>query len=183
MNYYIDIEVLPDLEIGAQHLLNNVFAKCHRAISQHGEGRVGLSFPQYKKMLGRVLRLHGSAADLDRLMSLNWLAGLKDYCCCSDVSEVPANTAYRTVSRFQRKSAHNKRKRSVAKGWLTQEQAMEAIPDTQQQDITYPFIALNSLSNKNPMRIYIKLGPVQSEPSNGTFGSYGLSPITTIPWF
>lgn len=183
MNYYIDIEVLPDLEIGAQHLLNNVFAKCHRVISQHGEGNVGVSFPQYKKMLGHILRLHGSATDLNRLMALNWLAGLKDYCQCSAVAEVPANARYRTVSRYQRKSAHNKRKRSIAKGWLTQEQAMEAIPDTQQHNITYPFIALKSLSNHNPMRIYIKLGELQNEPHNGTFGSYGLSSKTTIPWF
>lgn len=183
MNYYIDIEVLPDLEVGAQHLLNNVFAKCHRVISQHGEGKVGVSFPQYKKTLGSILRLHGSADDLNRLMSLNWLAGLKDYCCCSDVSQIPANTRYRNVSRFQRKSAHNKRQRSIAKGWLTQEQAMATIPDTQQQDIVYPFIALKSLSNKNPMRVYIKLGSLQDEPTNGIFGSYGLSSTTTIPWF
>ena len=45
MLYYIDIQVLPDLETSAAVLMNNLFSKLHRQIATVGNGAVGISFP------------------------------------------------------------------------------------------------------------------------------------------
>lgn len=183
MDHYLDIKVQPDLETSAQDLLNNLFAKLHRALGHYAAGRIGVSFPCSDKTLGSVLRLHGSTQDIANLMQQNWLQGLRDYVRCSAVLPVPKAVQYRTVRRVQAKSAHNKRQRSIAKGWLTEQQAFEQIPDTQQKSLRLPFIQLRSLSNGNTMRIYIQHGELREQAQLGSFSAYGLSSSTTIPWF
>lgn len=183
MDRYLDIKVQPDLETSAQALLNNLFAKLHRALGHYAEGKIGISFPGSGKTLGRVLRLHGSACDIEQLMRQGWLQGMRDYVQCSAILQVPEAVKFRTVRRVQAKSAHNKRQRSIAKGWLTEQQAFESIPDTQQKLFTLPFIQLRSLSNGNMMRIYIQHGELQEQPQLGTFSAYGLSSSVTVPWF
>lgn len=183
MDYYLDITVLPDPEFKETVLLNALFAKLHRALGQLGEGKIGVSFPRFGKTLGDQLRLHGTAASLDRLMACNWTQGLKDYTAWSELSPVPADVQYRTVRRIQKKSAHNKRKRSIHKGWLTEEEAKLRIPDAQQQTLKLPYTQIKSLSNGNSMRVYIEHGKIQPQAVPGEFSSYGLSPTATIPWF
>ena len=183
LDFYLDIKLLPDPEFETQDLLNALFSKFHRAMSQTVPGKIGVSFPEVDKRLGSVLRLHGSEAELGLLMENNWLKGMRDYCLISKVESVPDAVQHRTVKRVQMKSAHNKRKRSIAKGWLTPEQAAEQIPDSQQKRNPFPFIEMKSLSNQNRMRVYIDHGELQSEPLEGSFNSYGLSATATIPWF
>merc|ERR1711879_218909 len=97
---------------------------------------------------------------------------------------VPEGCQHRTVRRIQAKSAWNKRKRSIAKGRLTEEEAQAKIPDDQQKNLKHlPFLQIKSLSNGNTMRIYVNHGELQNEPVSGTFNSYGLSATATIPWF
>ncbi|WP_263364496.1 type I-F CRISPR-associated endoribonuclease Cas6/Csy4 [Candidatus Enterovibrio escicola] len=40
MDNYIDIVVLPDAEISSPALINNLFAKLHRALVEHAGGDV-----------------------------------------------------------------------------------------------------------------------------------------------
>jgi len=183
MDHYLDITVLPDPEFKETVLMNALFAKLHRALGQRGDGGVGVSFPRVDKTLGDRLRLHGSAASLDKLMAGNWLQGLRDYVVCSEMHPVPTGVQYRTVRRIQKKSAHNKRKRSISKGWLSEQEAYARIPSTQQQTLKLPYAQVKSLSNGNSMRVYIEHGKLQTEPVVGEFSSYGLSSTTTVPWF
>lgn len=190
MDHYLDIKLLPDPEFEEQVLLNALFSKFHRGMSQTVAGAVGVSFPAVGKRpdgqiwLGGCMRLHGSAKSLDKLMSAGWMKGMRDYTQVSDIQAVPANCQYRTVRRVQAKSAWNKRKRSIAKGWLTEEEAQAKIPDSQQKKLKHlPFIQIKSLSNGNPMRIYIEHGVLEDEPVTGVFNSYGLSATVAIPWF
>ncbi len=183
MDHYMDIQVLPDPEFGQVDLLNALFAKLHRALSSQTRGRVGVSFPHHGRLLGDCLRLHGSLQDLLDLSEINWLQGMRDYTRSMLPTPIPAAVSYRTVRRVQAKSAHNKRRRSIAKGWLSPEDALLRIPDSQQKQLKLPYAELNSLSNGNRMRVYIEHGPLQSEPQSGIFGAYGLSATTTIPWF
>lgn len=185
MDHYLDIRLLPDLELSAPALMNNLFAKLHRALGHYGKGDIGVSFPQYDRSLklGEILRLHGSQAALHTLMEQSWMQGLRDYTRCGEISPVPDNVQYRTVKRLQKKSAHNKRQRSIAKGWLSEQDAFERIPDTQQTTLRLPFLQFRSLSNGNLMRIYIQHGPLRAAPQPGTFSVNGLSATATIPWF
>ncbi|MGH1541495.1 MAG: type I-F CRISPR-associated endoribonuclease Cas6/Csy4 [Arenicella sp.] len=183
MNYYIDIKVLPDPEFEASTLMNALFAKCHRILGQIGDGEVGVSFPSHGKTLGTTLRLHGSQAKLKALMTESWLKGLRDYTDISGVLEVPDSASYRTVARIHTKSSHNKRKRSVSKGWLTAEEAAEKITDDDKHRLELPFARLTSLSNKNPYQVFIRHGELSDQPTQGSFSSFGLSKTATIPWF
>lgn len=184
MDYYLDIKVLPDLEITAPALLNNLFAKFHRAMAQMCKGQVAVSFPKHDRVLGDVLRIHGSKVTIESLMTEPWLKGLRDYTQVGDVLPVPSQLiGYRTVSRVQKKSPQNLRKRSVAKGWLTEEEALYKIPDNKQPQFDLPYLQLQSLSNKNVLRIYVKHGDIAQQVVSGEYSSYGFSSQATIPWF
>ena len=183
MDYYIDIKVLPDPEFKETVLLNALFSKLHRALGQVTEGRVGVSFPDCKKFLGDRIRLHGTQADLTKLMDANWLQGLRDYSHQTEIKKIPDKVSYKIVRRIQAKSVHNKRKRSVAKGWLTETEAIQKIPDTQQKMLRLPFLQIKSLSNGNAMRIYVEHSKDLEGAVAGTFTSYGFSSTATVPWF
>lgn len=184
MEYYLDIQLLPDPEFNEQTLLNALFAKFHRAMNKVAQGQVAVSFPDVKnKRLGGKLRLHGRAEPLNTLMAENWLQGMKDYCSFSDIKEAPAGCKYRVVKRVQVKSAHNKRKRSIAKGWLTEIEAIKQIPENPLATDKLPYLEVKSLSNSNRMRVYVEHGSLMDQPLQGKLNSYGLSAEVTIPWF
>ncbi|MAT50511.1 MAG: type I-F CRISPR-associated endoribonuclease Cas6/Csy4 [Porticoccaceae bacterium] len=183
MDHYIDIRVLPDPEFKETTLMNALYAKLHRVLHKTTEGRVGVSFPHFNKNLGDILRLHGTHQDLALLIDQPWLQGLKDYCNASDILTVPTDPQYRVVRRKQIKSQHNKRARSINKGWLSEQQALEQIPDEAQKPVKLPYAQIKSLSNGNVMRIYVEHQPLLTIPTPGLFSSYGLSTTATVPWF
>jgi CRISPR-associated endonuclease Csy4 len=184
MNHYLDIQLLPEEpEVSENFLLNALFAKLHLRLGQQATGQIGVSFPLHAKRLGSLLRLHGTQSELQAVMAEDWLQGLKGYSRCSDISAIPATVGYRTVRRVQAKSAHNKRQRSIAKGWLTAEEAQSRIAESQQKILKLPFMQLKSRSTGQMMRVYIEHGPLLTAPLAGCFSAYGLSATATIPWF
>lgn len=189
MDSYIEIRLLPDFELDASFLLNSLCSKLHAVLGKSSAGKIGLSFPEFSlqpRQLGQKLRLHGQADDLQQLMALNWLHGLRDYCHCSDISAVPANARQCYFARVQQKSAENKRRRSVQKGWLTADEAIQQIPETAKDRLHLPYLHLKSRTTQQQVMIFIKQGPVADTKSDGTFNSYGLSRSAekvTVPWF
>lgn len=183
MDSYIDITVLPDPEFSSTTLINAVFAKLHRVLMKVAQGRIGVSFPSYKNTLGKILRIHGCQMDLGVLLAEPWLKGLGDYTQVSEIQPVPAGCAYRTVYREHTKSAHNKLKRSLSKGWITEEEAAVRFKTEQSKTSDLPFANVKSLSTGEQIRIFIGLGDLQGQPTKGEFSSYGLSKTATVPWF
>lgn len=184
MDSYIDIVVLPDAEISSPALMNNLFAKLHRALVEFAKGDIAVSFPKYGKTLGDILRLHGTHAALERLMIQPWLKGLRDYTSVSAISPVPENVqGYRTTFRVQQKSPQNMRKRSIAKGWLSEEEALHNIPDSKQKRLALPFLQIKSQSTKQEVRLFVGRGELVDKPEAGHFSSYGLSRTATTPSF
>ncbi len=184
MESYQDIRLLPDPEFGTELLMAALFAKLHRALGQHAAGLIGVSFPRAGKTPGDTLRLHGAAEALAALNQHPWRKGVNDHIESSEIKAVPSGAKYRTVSRVQIKSnAERLRRRSVKKGWLTEEQALERIPDGQEKSCNLPFIPVKSLSTGESFRLFIRQGELRDSPTAGSFGSYGLSASTTVPWF
>ncbi|MCA6219885.1 type I-F CRISPR-associated endoribonuclease Cas6/Csy4 [Photorhabdus antumapuensis] len=184
MDYYFEIRVLPDPEFSQQSLMEALFAKLHRALGQVGNGRIGVSFPGARKTLGDTLRIHGANEALNDLQSLSWLKGLRDYTEMTDIQLVPQDTRYRRVSRVQVKSNVDKiRRRSIKKGWLTEEQARQRIPISKEQRTNLPFLNLKSLSSRQSFPLFVEQGPIEEEPASGVFSAYGLSASATVPWF
>ncbi len=187
MDSYIELQLLPDPEFPANMLMNALFAKLHRGLVSSGEGRVGISFPDVEQKgvgLGARLRLHGAAVDLERLMSANWLQGMRDHLSCSQVRPIPENAAYRVVQRVQAKSSpERERRRLIARKGISAEAAVQAIPDSAAEMLRLPYVLLTSQSTQQQFRLFVEHLPVQNEPVRGAFSAYGLSSTATVPWF
>lgn len=187
MDSYIELQLLPDPEFPATTLMNALFAKLHRGLVGSGDGRVGISFPdvaQKEAGLGSRLRLHGQAADLEKLMALNWLQGMRDHLCCGPLSAVPANASYRVVRRVQAKSSpERERRRLIARKGVSPEAAIQAIPDSAAQRLSHPYLVLASQSTQQQFRLFVEHLPLQDQAIPGSFNAYGLSAGATVPWF
>lgn len=184
MNHYQDIVILPNPEIADSVLMAALFTQLHLKLAQAGEGRIGISFPESGLTLGSRLRLHGTHDDLTKLDATGWHSKVKDYIFCKAVSPVPEGCLYRTVRRVQYKSsAERLRRRSVKKGWLTQEQAKQQISVLNEKRGKLPFLPVKSHSNGHTWLFFIEHGPLRKAPTEGYFSSYGLSAEATIPWF
>lgn len=184
MDHYIDIQVLATLEFSDSILLNNVFDQLHKALVQSNSNEIGISFPLFQKTLGSLLRLHGHKAALGQLMSLTWTRGLVDYVSISDILQVPENARHRSVKRIQAKNSSERLiRRSVKKGWLTEEEARHKFMDRTDNSLSQPYLRAKSGSTGQMFRLFIEHGPIVTTPKLGTFNSYGLSSDATIPWF
>lgn len=187
MDFYIELQLLPDPEFPATTLMNALFTKLHRGLVSCGEGRIGISFPDVEGKgigLGSRLRLHGPVTDLEKLMSLNWLQGMRDHLSVSAISTVPVNASYRVVRRVQAKSSpERERRRLIARKGISHEAAILAIPDSAARSLKLPYIMLASQSTQQQFRLFIEHLPLQDQPAPGLFNAYGLSTGSTIPWF
>lgn len=184
MESYQEIRVLPDPEFGTALLMAALFAKLHRALGQHAAGKIGISFPRYAQNPGDMIRLHSSAATLVLFSQTLWLKGLNDHIEVSEIRDIPADVQYCCFSRVQIKSsAERLRRRSVKKGWLTEEEALARIPDSKSQHTNLPFIPMKSLSNGEHFQVFIRQGELRPQPNPGEFSAYGLSATATVPWF
>lgn len=202
MDHYVDIRLQPDAEFAPAMLMAALFTKLHKALAVGALSDVGVSFPRMDTVdvpptsrasrtgahpryaLGNVLRLHGSHMVLTGLMATDWLSGMRDHVLCTAVLVVPSQVSHRVVSRAQAKSSPERlRRRQMRRHGLTAEQAQERIPDSAAETLDLPFLTLRSQSTGQTFRLFIRLGPEQATPVPGSFGAYGLSPQTTVPWF
>ncbi|WP_041719515.1 type I-F CRISPR-associated endoribonuclease Cas6/Csy4 [Desulfurivibrio alkaliphilus] len=184
MDCYVEISLLPDPEFPDSILMNALFAKLHRALAENGKQEIGVSFPEFGKKLNSKLRIHGSEESLKRLMDLNWIQGMKDYTRVSGIAKVPDSCQYRTVKRVQAKSSVDRLyRRSVKKGWLSEENAEQQKERAREGRLKLPFVQLKSQTTGQQFRLFIQHGSLQEKPVTGRFSSYGLSNEATVPWF
>lgn len=183
MNYYIDIEIMPDAEMRESPLINLVYNKFHKALVKLKSEQIGVSFPGYQIKLGRLLRLHGDKTDLQNLQGLNWLGGIAGYCDISDLKKVSADVKYRTVSRIRTNTSKSKLKRLKQRGSITPDE--EKIYKTKMfsQGLANPYLDLESGSTGQKHRRFFRFGPLLDQPVEGKFDSYGVSKVATVPWF
>lgn len=188
--HYIDLTLLPDPEFSHPHLLGALVAKLHRALVQGQTTDIGVSYPQHiaqpltHRTLGSVLRLHGTAEALQRLMGQGWLQGMRDHTQVSEARPAPANAQHRTVSRRQFKTnAERLRRRRMQRKGETAEQATAAIPDSVERRPDLPFVQLRSSSTGQPFCLCVEHGLLQAQPVLGGFNAYGLGHEATVPWF
>jgi len=188
--HYIDITLLPDPEFSHAHLLAALMAKLHRVLAQGQTTNIGVSYPQHvnqpqaRRTLGAVLRLHGTAEALQRLMAQDWLKVMRDHTQVTTACSAPANAQHRTVRRRQFKTnAERLRRRRMQRKGETAEQAATAIPDSVERRPDLPFVQLRSSSTGQPFSLYIEHGPLLPQPVSGAFNAYGLAHEATVPWF
>lgn len=187
LTHYLDIHLRPDPEFPASQLLTALYAKLHRALVQLHADDLAVSFPGYSDKplgLGKTLRILGSAARLQQLMSLPWLSGMANHVQVSPTAEVPVNATHRTLTRVQAKSNPERlRRRQMKRHGLTAEQARERIPDSAAESLKLPFLPMRSASTGQGFYLFLRLGPLCPASVAGSFNTYGLSTTATTPWF
>ena len=185
--HYLDITVVPDLEASGPQIIGVLYGNLHEMLVQKRVSNIGVSFPRYNlrpRAIGDVLRVHGRREDLVQLVVQDWLKGVRDHVRMTDVRPVPFGVKHRTVSRKQFKTnAERLRRRRMRRKGETVDQAKQAIPSTVERVPNLPYVHLKSRSTGQNFRLYIRLGPLQDTPREGTFNSYGLDGAATIPWF
>ena len=183
MNHYIDVRIKPDAEMRENVLLNKVYIKLHKAFSELKSNDIGVSFPEYKILLGCIIRIHGSEKNLQSLQQCNWLGGLIGYCDVSTIQTVPEQVKYRTISRIQSTMSPAKLKRLLNRGTISEENIKPYKAKMFQKGLDNPYLELESASNGQKHRRYISFGELVDRPSGGSFDHFGLSKTATIPWF
>jgi len=91
MTHYIDIKLFPKKEIRENVLLNQVYTAFHKRLYELHAENIGVSFPEYRLKLGKILRIHASKAMLDKLQEKEWLGKYAQFCKVSKILEVPQN--------------------------------------------------------------------------------------------
>ncbi len=185
MNYYLDIEPMPDADFDLHSLIGILYEKIHLLLVQNKGVNIGISFPQKTDFsLGNTLRLHGSAADLSIPEKKDWQKGLRDYLKTGPVSQIPQTAKYRLVKRAQSKSNPARlRRRLMKRHSISEEEAVKRIPDSMEKFLELPFVMMRSSSSQQHFRLFLQHGPLLDSPVKGTFNTYGLSTTATIPWF
>ncbi|MDR2549036.1 MAG: type I-F CRISPR-associated endoribonuclease Cas6/Csy4 [Desulfobulbus sp.] len=186
MDRYIEFRLLPDPEQAPAQLMNVLYGKLHLALAELGTGDVGVSFPDAEnaRTPGKRLRLHGTADALNRLMKINWTAGLRDHVAQSSVMPIPTEAKFRSVYRVQAKSNPERlRRRMMKRHGVDAETAARKIPDSAVELLILPYVRIKSLSSGQYFRLFFQFGPVERQARSGAFNAYGLSRNTTVPWF
>ena len=188
MDYYIEIKLLNDPEIGLGFLWKKVFAQVHLALAERGGGTIGVSFPKYGDKvfpMGDTLRLFASTQDTLTALNLReWLARLQDYAAVSAIQKTPDNIqGYAQFSRKQAKTGKERQARRYAKRHhIDYEEALKHYENMEEKVLKLPFVMLQSLSSNQEMKLFVEKKPSATEVK-GDFNSYGLSKEATVPWF
>jgi CRISPR-associated endonuclease Csy4 len=183
MNYFIDITLKSDAEMRENVLMNTVYSKLHKILFTLKSTSIGVSFPQYNVLFGKVLRIHGDQSYLNDLQGLDWLGGIKGYCDISDVLPVPEMTQYRIVSRIQANMTEAKLRRLIARKSITKDEAKNYKAKMFSQSLNNAYFELVSGSNGEKHRRYIQFSDFKDTAIVGKFDSFGLSNQATVPWF
>lgn len=186
MTHYINLKVVPDPETTAAQILGVLYNKLHLQLVEMQATDIAVSFPDYSKNplgVGNVLRLCSSDERLKKLLSQDWLKGVRDHVRLSEILPIPDEAEHRRFWRKQPKTNVGRlRRRRMKRKNESYEQAKEAIPSTVERKPNLPYVHLRSLSSKQNYCLFLELGRSQ-ESVEGKFNSYGLSTEATTPWF
>jgi CRISPR-associated endonuclease Csy4 len=183
MDYFIEIKLQKNTDLRPNMLLNGVYANFHRRLYDIDAKSIGVSFPDYRVVLGQKLRIHGNLDDLNKFHSIDWLGDIKKYCTVSNIEKVPQNVQYRTIGRIQSTMSQSKLRRLIKRGTINEEDVKKYKVEMLKKGLDNPYVELVSASNGKLHRRYFLFGDLQTERTTGEFDTFGLSENATIPWF
>lgn len=198
MNYYFDLELLPDEEVPIFFIRNKIYSKLHKSIFDLKATDIGVSFPKtkgkVKVILGRIVRIHSNKNRLKELQNSNWLGGLSGYCKLSSILPVPSEVkGYKAISRIRQNMSISRLQKKInhqkSKGYLTTDDKLKAYEKRYKEKMfstsldNYPYLELQSTSTDSRYRLYIEFGNLQNNSVQGEFNRFGFSKTATIPVF
>ncbi len=183
MDYYIDIKLIPNKEIRENVLLNQVYTAFHKRLYDLKSTDIAVSFPQYRLKLGKLFRIHGSKEALEKLNEKEWLGKYNASCKVTTINTIPKNVEHRTISRIQQNMTEAKLRRLIKRGTISEEDIKKYRIKMFQGGLDNPYVELVSMSNGQLHRRFIEFGELQEKEVRGEFDLFGLSKVSTIPWF
>jgi len=150
MKYYIEITLLPNVEIPIYFLWQKLYQQIHLGLVEINNTQesvpIAVSFPQYNETLNHLgckLRLFSSAQEqLQQFNISKWLNRLTDYCHHTSIKEV--SQSVNVFARFKRKQFDTNverlaRRRAKRKG-ESFELAMKHFKGFKDQESKLPYI-------------------------------------------
>ena len=183
MDYYIDIKLIPNKEIRENVLLNQVYTTFHKRLYDLKSKNIAVSFPEYRLKLGKLFRIHGTKEALEKFNEKDWLGKYQAFCKVSNIIALPEKVQYRTVSRVQQNMTEAKLRRLIKRGTIPEEDIKKYRIKMFQGGLDNPYVELVSMSNGQLHRRFIEFGELQDAEIKGEFDLFGLSKVSTIPWF
>jgi len=174
---------MPKKEIRENVLLNQVYTSFHKRLYDLKSNNIAVSFPEYRLKLGRLFRIHGSKEALEKLQEKDWLGKYAEFCKVSKIEAIPPRVQYRTVSRIQQNMTEAKLRRLIKRGNIPEEDIRKYRIKMLQGGLDNPYVELVSMSNGKLHRRFIEFGELEDVETKGEFDLFGLSKVTTIPWF
>ena len=192
MNFYQEISLLPNADIGLYFLWKKVYQQIHLALVENkcadNASTIGIAFPEYnvdKHYFGTKLRLFAEdEQSLEQMQCNHWLSRLSDYVHLSRIKPVPEKLAgYACFKHIKFKGCKEKlaRRRAKRKG-ETLQQALAHFEDFEEQRSNLPYINMSSETNGQRFRLFIEKQAME-HPQTGLYSCYGLSNTTTVPLF
>jgi CRISPR-associated endonuclease Csy4 len=155
----------------------------HKRLYDLTANSIGVSFPQYKLVLGGMLRLHGTQVDLQQLMQQDWLINIAMHCLVFSIELVPTEVEYQVVSRKCVLMSEAKLRRLIKRGSISEDEVKKYRIAMYQKTLTdNPYLELESASSKQKYRRYLQFDS-KNEPVIGNFDYFGLSTTATVPVF
>ena len=188
MDHYIDIELFPKKELRENILLDQLYTEFHNRLYDLNLTTVGVSFPNYRKKLGDLFRIHGSQESLETLQSEQWIKKYEKNYHVSKIKPISKSVKYRTIARVQQTMSQSKLRRLIkrveeGKGGINSEDIKKYKIEMLQGGLDNPYVELVSGSNGKRHRRFIKFGDIQDSEVKGEFDLFGLSKVSTVPWF
>lgn len=193
MKYYIELTLIPDADSDLFFLWSKIYNQIHIGLVEMKDENdlvsIAVSFPEYLRgrFLGSKLRLFApDEATLVKFNVTKWLNRLTDYVHCSSIKTVPLDKVkgHSNYSRGQPKLNLEQRiKHQAARRKISYEEAtahFKTLPE--ENELLLPYITLQSLTNKEKFSLFIRKTSATTVVSKG-FGTYGLSPASTVPEF
>ena len=193
MKCYIEITLLPGIEIPIYFLWEKVYQQLHLALVEiqddNGVVKVGLSFPEYdgdRYQLGCKLRLLApSKNDLEVLNIHKWLSRLTDYIHITSIRDVPGKpVGYAFFKRIQTKSSNTRlARRKARREGISFDQALSLLSHHKEQISKVPYLHIKSLSTDKRYRLMIACVETKQISNTESFSTYGLSSKHSVPIF
>ncbi|WP_445777289.1 type I-F CRISPR-associated endoribonuclease Cas6/Csy4 [Shewanella sp.] len=201
MNFYIELQLLPDDEVNLGFLWQKVFQQVHIALVEHkvapNQSAIAVGFPDYGDNgfpLGNKLRLFAKEpAQLQKLSINHWLTRLADYTHVKAIKPVPAEATFVSFTRKQVKSVERieREMQQKAQRWAVKsgKSLAECLKDLEKTKPAghskLPFIFLHSQETKRrspnescKFPLFISRVAIDGKldaKQNGSFDCYGLS--------
>lgn len=192
MKYFIELILLPNLEIPIHFIWQKLYQQIHLALTDNKAGdnisQIGVSLPEYSAndfLIGKTLRLFAEDEQILKDMQCGkWLDRLQDYVHMKSITPVPENVTGHACFKHVKMAGNGAKlaRRRAKRHDESYEQALAHFTGYKEQRTKLPYINMTSLSNDQRFRLFLEK-EVKEESQRGFFSCYGLSNTTTVPLF